>query len=183
MRKNMNNKISKEWVDEIIRETDHYYQGEMQQEMRASWLLSTSSALIAIIFGFFLAVVNKEIQFSNIIFITTLIVLGCSIFFSILCIMPLRVSSLIAMVKNLFRKKQSNNNKLVELRFNPNMICNEANYYSWLFSHYSKHFYRNSYKRTLVVLSLFFLCIGIFLFITFMLHVFIMNQTISKFIS
>lgn len=39
------------WLEEISRETEHYYQGEKQQEERSSWLLTTASALMAIIVG------------------------------------------------------------------------------------------------------------------------------------
>ena len=39
------------WLDVIERETEHYFQGEIQQEQRASWLLASVSVLLALFVG------------------------------------------------------------------------------------------------------------------------------------
>ena len=39
------------WLEEIVRETDHYYQGEIQQEQRASWILASVCVFLALLIG------------------------------------------------------------------------------------------------------------------------------------
>ena len=42
-------RIEEYWYEEIIRETEHYYQGEIQQEQRASWILASVCVLVALL--------------------------------------------------------------------------------------------------------------------------------------
>lgn len=158
----------KGWIEEIIRETEHYYQGEQQQEERASWLLGTVCAILAIIISFYassgdctsLIKITLSKNWVIIIFLSFLI----SAIMSIIGIMPLNGTK-VAFLSLLKLYRKINNEKdlfyFVERKFSPNTTWDNVSLESWIIHHYQLHYVRNHFKSQLIMLSSIFLLLGL----------------------
>ena len=153
------------WLDEIIRETEHYFLGEIQQEQRASWILATVGVLLALIVGI-------QLQLETALKAPTLLITMAQLFlflsgvFSILTIIPLRGTKL---RRDLFgqtyrRDKKRDVEKLIERKFRHGEDWSKKMYEKRLFYHYRSHYLRVRRKEYYVVwASLFFLLGFVFL--------------------
>jgi hypothetical protein len=151
------------WFEEIIRETEHYYQGEQQQEERASWLLGTISAFIAIIFSFsnFSTSIVGKISNSIISIILTLFLFSgiCAIF----ALIPFKGTKMVSLDSFLdFNNKDFNGyEKFVKEKLRIDDKWSENKYLERLFFHHYVHYQRNLMKSRLINWSSFFLLFGL----------------------
>ncbi len=154
--------VDKNWIREITRETEHYYQGEIQQETRASWLLALNGVILAILITFVFAVDNKNI----------VVLIGY--YRSLSIIIPFLLSSLFAAFgifpligrkdKKIYRQlrnKSIDQKELINNKFYRGNKREDADYEEYIEHHFLSHFNRNFKKRRWVVFSLFSIILGI----------------------
>lgn len=146
------------WLEEIVRETEHYYQGEMRQEERASWLLATSSAILAILISYLLS--NSGI---NVFVIKPIIIipLGLFLFSDILAIIGVMPFSGTKGIRLFLRRFDTNPNDLIITKFRPGRNWDRESLKIRIFFHYRNHYVRNLQKSQLVIFSAIFLLIGL----------------------
>ena len=145
------NNISEEWLAEIVRETDHYYQGEMQQEARASWLLSTNSALIVLVLSFLDTNVKNNQPGPQLYMVFLLVFLLAGSVSALIALMPFRWTKL-------FRSKTKRNSELtlsefVNSKFRPDSKWSSKSLEERTFHHFRSHFIRNQKKSYFVMIS------------------------------
>ncbi len=154
--------INNNWREYIIKETEHYYQGEMQQEVRASWLLGTGSALVAIFISLYLSSSEKAIIFSNIYMFIPLVSFFISAVLAILGLLPLIGTTLF---KIPWRKKIITANQDLEKfiigKFCPDSSWSELSLDDRIFRHFRSHYIRNYRKSIWVIFSSGFLLLGL----------------------
>lgn len=149
------------WLTEIIRETDHYYQGEIQQEQRASWILASVCVLLALIVALQLQLGDK-LKTPTVLVVLTQISLYLSGMFSILTIIPLRGTS---MKRDLFGQsyrhyKNMEIKELMEAKFRFGNRFLKDNYKNRVYYHFRSHFLRVRLKEYGVIWSSVFLLLG-----------------------
>ena len=154
------------WLSEIIRETEHYVQGEIQHEQRASWILATAGVLIAIIVSIRLTIPNPVPISLSILMILSILSLTLSGVTAIIVIVPLRGTRL---RRNLFGKSYKLNQKinidqLIEMRFRHGENWSIDDYEKRIQYHYRSHFLRTNIKEFWVVWASIFLLLGFILF-------------------
>jgi hypothetical protein len=166
-------KISDEWLDEIIRETDHYYQGEMQQEARASWLLSTNGAIIVLAFGL-LSPNNdlyKTIPLSYLMALGMLLLTGSGT--ALIALMPFNWSKLFKRKSE--KEKSGVIEDFIEARFRPDNKWSKQSFVKRIFYHYKSHFVRNKTKSRFVMASSFCLMFVVLLLLFIYFNLYSMN--------
>lgn len=149
------------WFSEIIRETDHYYQGEIQQEQRASWILASVGVLLALIVGAQLQLGNA-LKAPPALIVLTLAFFYLSGIFSIITIIPLRGTKMRRdLLGQSFRRyKNMKVEDLIQNKFHAGMQFSMEDYKSRLFYHFRAHFLRVRRKEYGVVWSSIFLLLG-----------------------
>jgi hypothetical protein len=150
------------WLAEIIRETEHYYQGEIQQEQRASWILATVSVLLALMVGAQLQLENG-LRTPLILITITQISFYLSGIFAVLTIIPLRGTRIIRwdFFGQSFRHYKSMDvEEMIERKFQHGETFPREKYKKRLFYHFRAHFLRVRLKEYGVVWSSFFLLLG-----------------------
>ena len=152
------------WLEEIIRETEHYYQGEIQQEQRASWLLASVSVLLLLFVG---SQSMTEIGFEANVYLIGLALLAFFIsgFLAIITIVPLRGTRI---RRDLFGStyridKKLDVDDLIEARFRPGKDWKNKQYRNRVFYHYRSHYLRVRMKEYIVVWSSVFFLLGFIL--------------------
>lgn len=152
------------WLEEIIRETEHYYQGEIQQEQRASWLLASVSVLLLLFVG---SQSMTEIGFEANVYLIGLALLAFFIsgFLAIITIVPLRGTRI---RRDLFGStyridKKLDVDDLIEARFRPGKNWKNKKYRKRVFYHYRSHYLRARMKEYFVVWSSVFFLLGFIL--------------------
>ncbi len=152
------------WLEEIIRETEHYYQGEIQQEQRASWLLASVSVLLLLFVG---SQSMTEIGFEANVYLIGLALLAFFIsgFLAIITIVPLRGTRI---RRDLFGStyridKKLDVDDLIEARFRPGKDWKNKKYRKRVFYHYRSHYLRVRMKEYFVVWSSVFFLLGFIL--------------------
>ena len=143
--------ISDEWLAEIIRETDHYYQGEMQQEARASWLLSTNSALIVLVLTFLGANVKNNQQVPLLYIIFLLIFLLSGSVSALIALMPIRWTKVSG--RKTTRYSELNTSDFVNSKLRPDSTWSSKSLEERIFHHFRSHFIRNQKKSYFVMIS------------------------------
>jgi hypothetical protein len=161
---NLNN-IEERWIDEIIRETEHYYQGEQRQEERASWLLGTVSAILAIVFGSLNLNQNINLEnLSNFIIILIISSFFFSTLFSILALIPYKGNRVfpsgILFEENLGIGER-NLEEFIKSKFRVKDFSDIGSYTSRLYFHYLCHYQRNFRKSQMVLWASIFLAFGL----------------------
>jgi len=108
------------WIEEIIRETDHYYQGEAQQDQRASWLLTTSGALITLLVGLQLAAQEKGYSLSTMYVVAAVSSFFLSSLSAVIVVIPLLGTKLFikdAFGNNFRKNKNLSADELITKKF------------------------------------------------------------------
>lgn len=154
------------WLEEIIRETEHYYQGEMQQEERSSWLLGTASALLAIIISVFISCVENNVHISNFYFVIPLGAFFVSAVIAIWGLVPYRGTNGFRILA-LREKVTTDAEKLlidefIRQQFRPDDVWSEESCRTRVFYHFRSHYIRNYQKSQRVVWSAILLLLGLF---------------------
>jgi hypothetical protein len=162
-----NEKSHINWIDEIIRETEHYYQGEQQQEERASWLLGTVCTFIAIIFSFSnfsQSIITERISNSLVAIILFLFLISAG--FAVCAVIPFKGAKIFS--------KQSFLNEPIDqsIKTYEDFVMNklridddwsEKSYQDRLYFHHYIHYQRNLIKSRLVNWASVFLFFGLIL--------------------
>lgn len=153
--------ISEEWIQEIRNETEHYYQGEMQQEQRASWLLANSSALITLLIGLKVSVLDKNIEIPSIPYFCSLAAYVLSALIALKVTLP--VASLPDIWKKLYRKNfgQQKAEDALKDHFKPGIKWTNDSLERRLAYHFRSHQYRNIQKARGVVWVTIFFVLGL----------------------
>ena|GEM_PF-6302898 len=155
------------WFEEIIRETEHYFQGEVQQDQRASWFLATNGILVAVAGGLEVTFHAKGYIFVQIILVLSLVSFMISSGISILTIMPFYGTRIWSDFIGKFYRRNKNINieQLVEERFRHGNDWSKENYERRLMHHYRSHYLRFNRKAYGVLWSAIWLMIGLLLFL------------------
>lgn len=156
--------ISEDWLQEITIETEHYFQGEMQQEQRASWLLATTSALIALLIGLQLSAIEKNISLPSVWLAISVGSFLISSTISILVILPLRgIHSFWGDLfgKNYRANKNMKIDEIIKKRFRHDNKWSRESLDERIKQHFRSHFLRNSKKAYGIVWASMFLLIGL----------------------
>ncbi len=152
------------WYDEIVRETDHYFQGEMQHDQRSSWLLTTSAVLIALVVSSnsFARNTNPLITF---LLIGALGAFVVSAFIAVATLLPLRGTRLWKDFTGQSYRRARNLTayQLLEERFRHNQFSYDQ-YDKRIEHHFRSHYLRASAKAYGVIWSSLILIVGIVLF-------------------
>lgn len=156
----------KGWLDEIVRETEHYFQGEIQQEQRASWLLTTASVLIAIAASIETTILDKGYKSAQLPMIVALMAFASSGTVSVLTLLPLRGTRLWSDVfgGSYRRSSRMGIEKLIAERFRHGEDWSAENYEKRIKYHFRSHYLRNTRKSYGVFWSSVFLLLGLLLF-------------------
>lgn len=155
------------WMEEINRETEHYYQGEIQQDQRASWLLATDVALIAIGGSLIITVLDKGYS----VLVTLIILSICAFIVSAICsiitLLPLQgIRFWRDLIGHSFQKSSKLKiDQLIEERFRCGSNWSVENYEHRVKYHFRSHylrFIRKAYGIQWAALALF---IGLIFFL------------------
>jgi hypothetical protein len=143
------------WIAEIIRETEHFYQSEMQQEQRASWILGSACVLL----GFIISN-DVKINISSPIYVVfSEILIAISGIVSIFTINPKIVSAL-PNSKIITPQNSEISRKVILNKFHIDNKWSAESYKNRIFHHYLIHYKRARLKGIGVVLSSTALLIG-----------------------
>ncbi len=158
-------KPNEEWIEEIRRETEHYYQGEMQQEERASWLLAFSSVLIIFLLSpTFLE--DKELSPVNFYIPITLFLI--SIIFSVHALIPYKGTKGVWGIRRFFCQEEFDKNEVsdfVSKRLHSGAHWNNRMLIKRTMYHFRSHYIRNYKKSRLVIVSAFTLLAGLLVYV------------------
>lgn len=154
------------WLEEIIRETEHYYQGESQQDQRASWLLATSGVLIAVISGLEVTILDKGYYFTQIPVIAAIVSFTASGILSILTILPMRgTRSWVDLIgRTYYKALRIQIDELIKERFRHDEDWSMQKYEDRIKYHYRSHYLRFNRKSYGILWASVFLCIGLVFF-------------------
>lgn len=159
------NKDSKNaWMQEIINETDHYFQGEMQQDQRASWILATASALIALLVGLQISAPTQSAQLARIFIFGSAGAYFISAVIAIFVMLPLRgIGSFWGDLFgiNLRKVQKKKIHDLIKERFRHDDKWSQKSFESRLKYHFRSHYIRNSKKAYGIIWASIFLLIGL----------------------
>ena len=155
--------ISDSWADEITKETEHYFQGEIQQDQRASWLLATSSALLTLLIGLRVSAAERGVELPLVLFGFTAVAYLLSAVISIFVIVPMRgtrSSWTDLWGKNYRKYKKMKIDQLIKERFRHDDKWSEESLEARLKYHFRSHYIRNSKKSYGIMWSSLLLVIG-----------------------
>lgn len=159
------NKESKNvWMQEINNETDHYFQGEMQQDQRASWMLATTSALIALLMGLQISVPMQSAELARNFIFVSVGAYFISAVISIFVMLPLRgIGSFWGDLfgVNLRRIQKKKIHDLIKERFRHDDKWSQKSLETRLKYHFRSHYIRNSKKAYGIIWASIFLLIGL----------------------
>jgi hypothetical protein len=156
--------IPSSWIEEIVNETEHYFQSEMQQDQRASWLLATASALLTLLIGLQVTAAERGVAIPLIPFFFALIAYFLSTIVSIIVMLPMR--GIQSPWKDLWgishrKHKRLDVDTLIKARFRHDDKWSEESFETRLKHHFRSHYLRNSKKSYGIIWSSFFLLIGL----------------------
>lgn len=153
------------WLEEIVRETDHYFQGEIQQDQRSSWVLATSGLLIAVVVSIEVTAVENQWAFSQPVIVVALIALVLSSILSILTIVPLSGRHFWSEIscKSFQYTSRLEISDLIQKRFHISDDWSFTDYEKRIMYHFKSHYLRNIRKGYGVFWSSFFLLLGLLL--------------------
>lgn len=140
---------SDKWIQEIIHDTEHYFQGEIQHDQRASWLLATDGLIITIIIGFVVTSIDKSYLLSTSLLIICLACLVLSALISILVILPMRGTKPLwhdLAGKAHRRDARYDVDRLIQERFRHDLGWSDESYERRVKYHFRSHYLRYSKK-------------------------------------
>lgn len=151
------------WLEEIIRETEHYYQGEIQQDQRASWLLATAGLLIATVVTLELAAMDKGYKIAQLPLAVGLIAFSVSGALSILTLLPLRGTKLWTDIFGGTHRRYAELgiDQLIEKQFRLDEGKAVDSYKKRIKYHFRSHYLRSNRKAYGIIWSSVFLLIGL----------------------
>lgn len=152
-----------EWLEEIVRETEHYYQSEMQHDQRASWLLATSGVVVAIAVSLEATALDRGISVAWVLLMVALVAFALSAVVAILTLFPLQG---IRITNDLSGKRHRDCcalsiDQLIEARFRHSADWSMESLESRIKHHYRSHYLRASLKAYGVLWSSVFLLLGL----------------------
>jgi hypothetical protein len=153
------------WFEEIIRETEHFFQGEIQQEQRASWILASVCVLLAIIIG--LQVQSDAAP--NIFLVLAEIFFFVSGLISVITIVPLRGTSLRNDLwgKSFRKARKMNLEEIIQSKFHPGTDWSDEKYLERIYYHFRSHYLRARLKGLGVIWASISLIVGFCLLIIY----------------
>lgn len=156
--------IKNAWMQEIINETEHYFQSEMQQDQRASWFLATASALLTLLIGLQISAIERGIILPIWLIATATISYLLSATLSIFAILPLRGSG--SPWNDVFGINYRSASKLridslIKDRFRNDKTWSAESLEKRIKFHFRNHYLRNHKKALGTVWSSIFLVIGL----------------------
>ena len=156
--------VKDSWIQEIINETEHYFQGEMQQDQRASWLLATTSALIALLIGLQISAIERNVKLPVLLLMMAAVSYLISSIISIFTILPLR--GVHSFWRDLFGKSFRDNakmsvNDLIRKRFRHDDKWSNESFETRVMYHFRSHYLRNNRKAYGIIWSSIFLLLGL----------------------
>jgi RsiW-degrading membrane proteinase PrsW (M82 family) len=150
------------WQEEIIREMEHYYQGELRQEERASWLLGIVSAMITLLISSFTNCTGSfSISETSFQFIICSLVL--SAIFSIITILPYKgknVFSLEVLFKEKLDPVDESHEEFVRNKLKADKDWSDESLQRRIIFHYIIHYQRNFRKSQTILWSIIFFLVG-----------------------
>ena len=154
------------WMEEIIRETEHFYQAEGQQDQRGSWLLASVAVLIVAWASLEIVIIENNYSVSQVLMILTLILFVACCLTIVINLMPLRGEKYL---RDLFGSKYRKEaalriEELIEQRFRPNRSWSQDSLENRVMYHYRSHYLRNFCKAYGVLWSSLLLLIGVITF-------------------
>ena len=154
------------WIEEIIRETEHFCQAEIQQDQRGSWLLASVAVLIVAWSSLEIVIIEKNYPVSQWLMIFALVGFVISGLITIINLMPLRGVKLLG---DLTGRKYRNEAKqktreLITRRFRFDDNWSRIGLEERIYHHYRTHYLRNFRKAYGVLWSSLFLLIGLIIF-------------------
>ncbi len=159
------NELRQKWIDEIIRETEHYFQGEIQHDQRASWLLATSGAMIAVIIGIAGTTIDQTTLSTRLHLLTCLIAFILCAITSLFMILPMRgLRSLWKdFVGSAYRIDQQRSiDDLIQSRFHMGKDWSYEGYETRIKYHFRSHYLRYNKKSYGILWASVFLIAGLF---------------------
>lgn len=156
------------WYDEIVRETDHYYQGEIQHDQRSSWLLATSAVLIALIVSSPTLFATNTNPLISVFLIGALSMFAVSAFIAVITLLPQRGTRFWKDFtgKSYRQARNLSARQLVEKRLRHNNQFSYDQYKKRIEYHFRSHYLRAISKAYGVMWSSLVLIVGIVLFAT-----------------
>jgi hypothetical protein len=157
--------IKEPWIEELVNETEHYFQSEMQQDQRASWLLATGSALLTLLIGLLVTAAERGVVLPLIPFLVAITSYFVSAVVSIITMLPMRGvrSSWLDLWGRSHRKmKRLDINQLIQERFRHDANWSQESFEMRLKHHFRSHYLRNSKKSYGIIWASLFLLIGLF---------------------
>jgi hypothetical protein len=154
------------WIEEIIRETEHFSQAEIQQDQRGSWLLASVAVLIVAWSSLEIVIIEKNYPVSQRLMIFALVVLVISGLITIINFMPLRGVKLLGDLtgrKYRFEAKLKTR-ELMTRRFRFDDNWSRKGLEERIYYHYRTHYLRNFRKAYGVLWSSLFLLVGLIIF-------------------
>jgi len=158
--------VKRLWHDEMLRETEHYYQGEMQHDQRASWLLATSAVLIALVVGSDSIAVTSACVLVSYLLIAALGAFAISALIAVITMLPLRGTRFWRDLtgESYRRARMLDVNQLAEQRFRHDSLLSYDQYEKRIKYHFRSHYLRAISKAYGVVWSSLVLLVGIIFF-------------------
>lgn len=152
------------WLDEISRETEHYFQSEVQQDQRASWLLAISGVLIAVVVSLVLAALDRGYRLPSLFTILSLVAFVVSSCAAVVTFLPLR--GIRHWFSDLFgqgyrRILSISIDQMTEERFRYDSDWSPDSYEARIKYHFRSHYLRNILKSYGVLWSSIFLLVGL----------------------
>ncbi len=150
------------WLEEISRETEHYYQGEKQQEERSSWLLTTASALMAIIVGTYSLIADHYSGSQELLLLITIVFYFLSAVCAIFGILPF--TGIFGGRKHIGDDTSMNKksiNSFMYKRFHTDETWSLESLKNRIYYHHRNHYLRNYEKSLFVIISAMFLLFGL----------------------
>lgn len=154
------------WIEEIIRETDHFSQAEIQQDQRGSWLLASVAVLIVAWSSLEIVIIENNYPVSQWLMIIALVGLLISGLITIINLMPLRGVRLLRDLTGRKFRIEANEftDKLIARRFRLDDNWSRQGLEERIYYHYRTHYLRNFRKAYGVLWSSLFLLIGLIMF-------------------
>lgn len=154
------------WMEEIIRETEHFYQAEVQQDQRGSWLLASVAVLIVAWANLEIVIIENNYSVSQVLMILSLILFVVCCLVIVINLMPLRGEKYLRDLFGSKYRKDANlrTEDLIEQRLRPDRSWSQDSLEKRVMYHYRSHYLRNFRKAYGILWSSLLLIIGLITF-------------------
>jgi hypothetical protein len=154
------------WIEEIVQETEHFSQAEIQQDQRGSWLLASVAVLMVAWSSLEIEIIDKNYPVSQFPMIFAFVLFVISGLITIINLMPLRgLQFFVDLTGRKYRyEKKLKTSDLITKRFRLDENLSRQALEERIYYHYRIHYLRNLRKAYGVLWSSLFLIIGIIMF-------------------